>query len=73
LCLGTKNDTFEDSILRELRESRPVTPSTNYSVEENGDLHFSKYLASLMKDIPKKKKLTLQSNFICQVINCLED
>ncbi|CAI6355160.1 unnamed protein product [Macrosiphum euphorbiae] len=69
----SKSDTFEDLILKELRESRPVAPSTNCSIEEDGDLHYCKYLASLMKNIPKKKKIALQSNLICQVINCLED
>eukprot|EP00102_Acyrthosiphon_pisum_P021367 XP_016658577.1 PREDICTED: uncharacterized protein LOC107883322 [Acyrthosiphon pisum] len=69
----SKSDTFEDSILKELRESRPVAPSTNCTIEEDGDLHYCKYLASLMKNIPKKKKIALQSNLICQVNNCLED
>ncbi|KAL5236532.1 hypothetical protein ACI65C_003942 [Semiaphis heraclei] len=71
---GSKNNTFEESILKELRESRPVAPTrappTN---EENGDLHFCKYLAHLMKNMTEKKKLRLQSQFICQVIDSLED
>lgn len=74
MCLGSKNNTFEESILNELRESRPVAPTrappTN---EENGDLHFCKYLAHLMKNMTEKKKLRLQSQFICQVIDGLEN
>lgn len=74
MCLGSKNNTFEESILKELRESRPVAPTrappTN---EENGDLHFCKYLAHLMKNMTEKTKLRLQSQFICQVIDSLED
>ncbi|KAL5237507.1 hypothetical protein ACI65C_004917 [Semiaphis heraclei] len=53
---GSKNNTFKESILKELRESRPVVPTrappTN---EENGDLHFCKYLAHLMKNMTEKK------------------
>ncbi|KAF0750156.1 MADF domain-containing protein, partial [Aphis craccivora] len=54
LCLGSKNDNFEESISNELSESRSIAVSTVNEVD--GDTHFCKFVTFLMKNLTKKKK-----------------
>lgn len=51
LCLGSKNDNFEESILKELREPRSIALSTVN--EDDGDLNCCKFVTSLMKNLTK--------------------
>lgn len=53
-----KIDGFEHDLLQEIREAKPVPPPPPVPVvyKEDGDLHYCKYLTSLMKELPTKKK-----------------
>lgn len=67
--LGPKEDCFEEAILNELRQSRPVLPAVE---EVDDDKDFAKYLVSLMKKLTNNNKLELQAEFVSKVINSIE-
>lgn len=67
--LGPKEDCFEEAILNELRQSRPVLPAIE---EVDDDKDFAKYLVSLMKKLTNNNKLELQAEFVSKVINSIE-
>lgn len=52
--------------------SRLIPPSQTERTEDE-DRTFCNYLVSLMKNLPKRKKLMLQSKFIVEVTENLED
>lgn len=60
-------DSVNQAILNELCQTRPVLP-VHTEDQPDEDLCFAKYLITLMKHLPKKKKLELQAEFICKVI-----
>ncbi|CAI6363325.1 unnamed protein product [Macrosiphum euphorbiae] len=68
----SNNDSIEESILNELRQSRPILPlSTESKADE--EKHFGNYLVSLIKNIPKKKKMALQAEIINRVISIMAE
>jgi len=62
-------------IMEELKHSRPVLPLEPVLIEpeSNDDTKFSSYLASLMSELPKKKKMILQGKLIAFVIKEIND
>lgn len=73
MFLEKKNDlSFHESILRELQESRPIPPPAPSPECQSEDMNFAKYLVDLMKDLPRKRKVALQSEFIARVVEYIE-
>jgi len=62
-------------IMEELKQSRPIPPLEPVLIEpeSNDDTKFSSYLASLMSELPKKKKMILQGKLIAFVIEEIND
>lgn len=68
-------ETHMGSLIEELKQNRPVLPPANMFCENepiNGDQKFSSYLADIMKDLPKSRKIKLQGKIISMVIDELE-
>lgn len=57
-------------IMEELKQSRPIPPLEPVLIEpeSNHDIKFSSYLASLMSDLPKKKKRILQGQLLIAIV-----
>lgn len=73
---GKKDElSFQEAILAEMQASRPIPPQTYEQPQEpdNEDSSFAKYVVNLMKHIPKKKKIVLQSEFISQLVHYIDD
>lgn len=62
-------------IMEELKQSRPIPPLEPVLIEpeSNDDTKFSSYLASVMSELPKKKKMILQGKLIAFVIEEIND
>jgi len=62
-------------IMEELKQSRPIPPLEPVLIEpeSNDDTKFSSYLATLMSDLPKKKKRILRGQLIAIVIDQIDN
>jgi len=62
-------------IMEELKQSRPIPPLEPILIEpeSNDNTKFSSYLASLMSDLPKKKRKILQGQLIAIVIEQIDN
>lgn len=64
------------ALLDELKNSRPIPPlpiTINQPNDDDDDDRFSCYLASLMRNIPKRHKIILQGKIIAMVINEMDN
>jgi len=61
------SDVFEQSLLEELKASRPKSPPPLQKL--SGDESYCAYLGSMMSDLPTNTKRRLQGEFISTVIS----
>lgn len=59
-------------LIDEVKNTRPITLTIPDTVSLNEGGIFYSYLAELMKDIPKRKKLSLQAKIITMVVGEME-
>lgn len=72
---GSVMESQMGMIMEELKQSRPIPPLEPVLIEpeSNDDTKFSSYLASLMSDLPKKKKRILQGQLMAIVIEQIDN
>lgn len=73
---GKRDDlSFQEAILNEMKASRPIPPQLYEQPQEvdDEDTSFARYITNIMKHIPKKKKIVLQSEFISKLVQYIED
>lgn len=64
-------ETYMSSLIEELKQSRPITPSEPVTVVPepiNEDHKFSSYLTDIMLEIPRLQKIRLQGKIIAMVM-----
>jgi len=70
---GFKHTTLYAIISENLEQTRSpklILPSV---LLDNNDMAFSKYLCSILKDVPKKKKRKIQADIIFNIIKEIDD
>jgi len=73
---GKRDDlSFQETILNEIQASRPIPPKPYEEPQEidDEDTSYAKYIVNIIKNIPKKKKIVLQSEFISKLVQYIDD
>ncbi|CAI6366634.1 unnamed protein product [Macrosiphum euphorbiae] len=67
--------SFQEGTVNEIQASRKIPPQPYEQPQEadNEDTSFAKYIINIMKHIPKKQKIVLQSEIISNLVQYIDD